>query len=92
MKLIFINSFAGNIAFEKAIVSGLILTKYLNNMNTDSFIPLRSNQNISNDIFIDTMSSTRDIPVGNLINGYDLLQEYDNTLMVYYSYIAIIVS
>ncbi|XP_030761297.1 protein PF14_0175 isoform X1 [Sitophilus oryzae] len=70
----------GTYCFNNILIHDNLFTKYLNNINMDAIVPLKTDQLIEN-ITINEAVLTNNISVGNTVNGVDLVSERNKTAM-----------
>lgn len=59
-----------------------LLVKNVNDIPMCTLIPLREDQVINQTLQFENLLSYGDISVGNIVNGYKLAEEVENTLLV----------
>lgn len=63
-------------------ISKEITANFINEVDMNNLMLLNTDQVIDQRLTFNTITVENDIPVGNLVNGYKLEQEFYNTVMV----------
>lgn len=74
--------FLGTFTLQNASIKNSLHTDFINDIDVNSLIPLKTNQTIEGTMEFHQMSSNNNISVGSFVNGYNLTNEFDNTVMV----------
>lgn len=72
----------GSVFFEDATAGGNVIAVVVNDLHMCTLIPLKQEQYINTTLNFIEVSSFNDIYVGNKVNGYNLTQEFHNTVLV----------
>ena len=73
--------FTGNYSFENVRVVDTLHTKYINNINMRTLIPLRTQQDLPT-LNFNEISLFKDVEVGNSTNLRNLKEEFSNSVLV----------
>lgn len=77
----YVKFIAGNVIFQSVHVSNFLNTLVINDVNTSSLIPLHTDQTISQNMHFQNLFASGNISIYNLVNGYDLESEMNNTVV-----------
>ncbi|KAK5643724.1 hypothetical protein RI129_007569 [Pyrocoelia pectoralis] len=72
----------GKLMFEYVTIQGEVYLNYINDLDLKSLIPLRTDQYINQSLQFLEITPFHNISVQNQVNGYGLLDEYHNSILM----------
>ncbi|KAK4887110.1 hypothetical protein RN001_003381 [Aquatica leii] len=72
----------GKLMFDYVTVEGSVYLNYINDIEVNSLIPLRTDQYINKTLELSEITSFHNISVKGQVSGYNLLDEFKNTVLM----------